>query len=92
MYTIGRTLNLVSLANQSLELTRTVSEWQELGVKVSTDNLDQKAALFRFESESGNIYKLGFHDFYVITRYNRSRLYAAVVLELANLIEAETMH
>ena len=83
---------LVSLANQSLELTRTVSEWQELGVKVSTDNLDQKAALFRFESESGNIYKLGFHDFYVITRYNRSRLYAAVVLELANLIEAETVH
>ena len=79
---------LVSMANQSLELTRTVSEWQELGVKATTDNLDRKAALFRFETETGNVYKLGFHDFYVITRYNRSRLYAAVVLELAKLIEA----
>ena len=79
---------LVSMANQSLELTRTVSEWQALGVEVAIDNLDQKAALFRFETETDNIYKLGFHDFYVITRYNRSRLYAAVVLELAKLIEA----
>lgn len=79
---------LVSMANQSLELTRTVSEWQELGVKVAMDNVDRKAALFRFETETDNLYKLGFHDFYVITRYNRSRLYAAVVLELASLIEA----
>ena len=78
---------LVSMANQSLDLTRTVSDWQDLGVKVATDNLDQKAALFRFETETETIYKLGFHDFYVITRYNRSRLYAAVVLELAKLIE-----
>lgn len=80
---------LVSMANQNLELTRTVSEWRDLGVIVETDDAAKKAALFRFETEAGNVYKLGFHDFYVITRYNRSRLYAAVILELARLIETE---
>lgn len=79
---------LVSMANQSLELSRTVSEWRELGVEVDIVDASQKAALFRFETENGTVYKLGFHDFYVITRYNRSRLYAAVVLELAHLIKS----
>ena len=81
---------VASLANQSLDLKRTVSEWQDLGVRVSIDDPSLKAALFRFETSDGDFYRLAFHDFYVITRYNRSRLYAAVVWELAQLIREGT--
>ncbi|MCE2436956.1 MAG: lytic murein transglycosylase, partial [Pseudomonadales bacterium] len=60
-------------ASTGLDLTRTVREWKELGVQ--TDGKDQaKAALFRMEAEGGNEYWLGYHDYYVISRYNRSAL------------------
>ncbi|MCY4656740.1 MAG: lytic murein transglycosylase [Gammaproteobacteria bacterium] len=77
---------LVSMANQTLELQHTVPEWREFGVQITGDYPGMKSALHRFETDDGDLYKLGFHDFYVITRYNRSRLYAAVVLELAEHI------
>ena len=81
-----RDLQLTSLANQTLELTKTVAEWKQIGVEINVEDDSQKAALFRFDTQDGAIYKLAFHDFYVITRYNRSRMYAAVVLELAESI------
>jgi len=46
------------------------------------------AALFEVESESGPRYYLGFGNFYVITRYNRSVNYALAVFELAREIRA----
>jgi membrane-bound lytic murein transglycosylase B len=33
-------------------------------------------------------YRIACHNFYVLTRYNRSRLYAAAVYELAQAIRA----
>ena len=83
----NNTAELMSLANQTLELQKSVREWQRLGLEVAVDDLDLKAALFRFETAERDIHKLGFHDFYVITRYNHSRLYAAAVWELAELIK-----
>ena len=72
-------------ASTGLDLTRTVREWKELGVQ--TDGKDQaKAALFRMEAEGGNEYWLGYHDYYVISRYNRSALYSLVVWQLSELI------
>jgi membrane-bound lytic murein transglycosylase B len=46
------------------------------------------ATLIELENNGGNEYWLGFNNFYVITRYNRSVNYAMSVLELAKEIRA----
>jgi len=53
----------------------------------------EKVKLLEFETESGPEYWLGFRNFYVITRYNHSPLYAMAVYQLAQRIrEASTAH
>jgi len=44
---------------------------------------ERRAALIAFEGEAGPFYRLGYNNFYVITRYNRSKRYAMAVVELA---------
>ena len=46
------------------------------------------AALVLLENSDGPTYRLGFNNFYVLTRYNRSRLYAAAVWDLAQAIRS----
>ena len=48
----------------------------------------QRAALIRLEARDGDEYWLGFENFYVITRYNHSELYAMAVFQLAEAIAA----
>jgi len=74
------------VANQSLELKYTVGELRSLGVQAEGLEADRRAALFRMELEDGAEYWLGLNNFYVITRYNRSRLYALAVHQLAQAI------
>lgn len=45
-------------------------------------DMDRPASLHRFRQKNGIIYRFGFHNFYVITRYNNSRNYAMAVYEL----------
>ncbi|RED99415.1 lytic murein transglycosylase B [Marinoscillum furvescens] len=47
----------------------------------------RKAALLELEGEEGMEYWFGFHNFYVITRYNHSALYAMAVFQLAEAIK-----
>jgi membrane-bound lytic murein transglycosylase B len=48
---------------------------------------ESEAALLRLEGEQGPIYYLGFNNFYVITRYNRSVNYAMSVHDLAQALK-----
>ena len=46
------------------------------------------AALLKFDQEQGPEYWLGFNNFYTITRYNRSPLYAMAVYQLSEEIRS----
>ena len=86
--TLGdETSELRALINSGLKPTVTVAEWRTMGVQVRPEQDDSRlATLMRMEQESGNEYWLGYDDFYVITRYNHSRLYAMAVYQLSQAI------
>ncbi|MCY3623673.1 MAG: lytic murein transglycosylase B [Gammaproteobacteria bacterium] len=72
-----------------LELAHTVGDLRKRGAVVPNSIGDaEKAALFTMELAQGKEYWLARHDFYVITRYNRSALYALAVLQLSDAIRS----
>jgi len=50
------------------------------------DDKEQRAALISFEGDYGPFYRLGYNNFYVITRYNHNIRYALAVYELGESI------
>ncbi len=52
-------------------------------------NPDELVKLFKFELSEGSEYWLGLHNFYVITRYNHSALYAMAVYQLSQEIKED---
>ena len=50
------------------------------------DDKEQRAALISFEGDYGPFYRLGYNNFYVITRYNHNKRYALAVYELGESI------
>lgn len=77
-----------AVANESLNLQRTVGELRSLGVVVDGIADVEEAGLYRMMLEDGSEYWLGLNNFYVITRYNRSRLYALAVHQLSQAIKS----
>jgi membrane-bound lytic murein transglycosylase B len=47
-----------------------------------------RAALIALEGEDGPLYRIGYQNFYALTRYNRSKRYAMAVHELSELVRA----
>lgn len=78
------------LVNQDLKPELTLLQWSEKGVTPREAlNGNMKATLMRLSSGEKNDYVLGLHNFYVITRYNHSRLYASAVYELSQLYKEQ---
>lgn len=76
--------------NKALQPELTLAELAVKGVlPASSDALPQesKAALFKYKGRLGAEFWLGFNNFYAVTRYNHSRLYAMSVIQLGNEVE-----
>ncbi|MBA4503444.1 lytic murein transglycosylase B [Marinobacterium marinum] len=74
--------------NAGLKPELTLEQWAERGVSTRDGlNLQQPATLMEMTMEDGEHYWFGLHNFYVITRYNHSRLYAMAVYELSQAIK-----
>jgi len=72
-----------------LALRDTVASLRARGVSFSTTLGDEAPAqLYRLDGSDGDEYWVGFNNFYVITRYNRSAMYALAVTQLAEAISA----
>ncbi len=75
--------------NQSLQPTVSLGEWRKQGASAPLKFDDAAlATLMKMEMNQGEQYWFGLHNFYVITRYNHSRLYAMAVYRLSEQIRA----
>jgi membrane-bound lytic murein transglycosylase B len=72
---------------KNLRPEHTVAEFAAVGVE-ATRELDPEAlaSAMKFELKNGYEYWLGLHNFYVITRYNHSAMYAMSVYELSRRV------
>lgn len=72
---------------EKLELDRKAGELRQAQIDVVADTPDDTPVLvFELENTDGPEYWVGYENFYVITRYNRSRMYAMAVLDLGQAI------
>lgn len=73
--------------NAGLKPEVSLAEWEARGISTRRDlDPEQKATLMELTMEDGEHYWFGLHNFYVITRYNHSHLYAMAVYELSQAI------
>ena len=67
----------------------TVAELKKAGIQIADNYPDElQASLIQLSTNKGSEYWVGLHNFYVITRYNHSNLYAMAVYQLSQEILA----
>jgi membrane-bound lytic murein transglycosylase B len=65
-----------------------VSTYESLGYQTADNStIDEEVTLLEFELDEGSEYWFGLNNFYVITRYNHSPLYALAVYQLGEAIK-----
>ena len=70
-----------------LELNETVQSLRDKGVRFETTlPADAPALLIVAEGKDGPVYRVGFNNFYALTRYNRSPMYAMAVHDLGEAV------
>lgn len=75
-----------------VNLNTTVGELKRQGVKINAIvSSDEKATLLVYQNDKGKEYWVGLNNFYVITRYNRSPLYAMAVYQLSQELNKRIM-
>ena len=73
----------------NLDLNETVASLGAHGIQVDLEvPPDTPVVLISAEQRDGPAYRVGFHNFYVITRYNHSARYAMTVHDLATALAA----
>ena len=79
-----------TLVEAGIEPKTALSEMKRYGVETRTDlALETPVALIELESPgAATEYRLGLRNFYVLTRYNRSVLYASAVYDLAQEVKS----
>lgn len=76
-----------NLLGKGMKPDTRVGDMREGGVEISADVPEGKlGTLLELESENGSEYWVGLGNFYTITRYNHSALYAMAVNQLAETI------
>jgi membrane-bound lytic murein transglycosylase B len=74
----------------TLKASETIASLSRQGVMFVTDlPADSKSELLTFEGDDGAEHWVGFHNFFVITRYNRSVMYALAVHQLGQEVAIE---
>ncbi len=78
-------------ADFSLKPGHSLDELAAMGVRFDAGDLpgETEATLIELEQADGREYWVGLNNFYVITRYNRSPLYAMAVTQLAGEIQRQ---
>ena len=72
--------------NVSLKPSKSVGELRRLGLQDTTLSADEQVSPMRLVGKAGDEYWLGLKNFYVITRYNHSKLYAMAVFQLSEAL------
>jgi membrane-bound lytic murein transglycosylase B len=76
--------------SNKLKANETIATLSRQGVLFVTNlPADSKSELLTFEGDDGAEYWIGFHNFFVITRYNRSAMYALAVHQLGQEVALE---
>ena len=74
----------------TLTVTDTVESLSKKGVMFATELCaDSKGQLLTYEGDDGIEHWVGFHNFFVITKYNRSVMYALAVHQLGQQISSK---
>ena len=82
--------DIPALLTKGLELKLNMEDMATGGVTAAGDiGPAEKVKLLQLENKDGYEYWLALHNFYVITRYNHSALYAMAVYQLSEAIRAQ---
>jgi membrane-bound lytic murein transglycosylase B len=81
-----------SLDGRKLDMSESVGSLKGKGVTFDSPlPMDSPALLIAADESDGTHWRVGFNNFYVITRYNHSPLYAMAVYELADAIKQRVL-
>ncbi len=79
--------NVAQVVKEGIKPHASIKQLQQSGIEPNTAiPSTEKAALIKLEEKSSESYWLGLNNFYVITRYNHSPLYAMAVYQLGQEI------